>query len=111
MADIDLSSLTLDELKKLQKDVNKAVETYEDRRKQEARSAAEAVAREMGFSLSELTHGSGKKGKTKTPNPPKYRHPENPSLTWSGRGRQPAWIKEALENGTSLDEFLIEPRS
>ncbi len=109
MADIDLSSLTLDELKKLQKDVNKAVETYEDRRKQEARSAAEAVAREMGFSLSELTDGSGKKGKA--PNPPKYRHPENPSLTWTGRGRQPAWIKEALENGTPLDEFLIEPKS
>ncbi len=109
MADIDLSSLTLDELKKLQKDVNKAVETYEDRRKQEARAAVEAKAREMGFSLSELTDGSGKKGKT--PNPPKFRHPENPSLTWSGRGRQPAWIKEALENGTSLDDFLIEPKS
>lgn len=109
MADIDLNSLTLDELKKLQKDVNKAVESYEDRRKQEARAAVEAKAREMGFSLSELSDGTAKKGRT--PRPPKYRHPENPSLTWSGRGRQPGWIKEALANGTSLDEFLIEPGS
>lgn len=109
MTDIDLNSLTLDELKKLQKDVNKAVESYEDRRKQEAKAAVEAKAREMGFSLSELADGTAKKGRT--PRPAKYRHPENPSLTWSGRGRQPGWIKEALENGTSLDEFRIEPRS
>ena len=110
MADIDLNSLSLDELKKLQKDVNKAVESYEDRRKQEAKAAVEAKAREMGFSLSELSDGTAKKG-GRAPRPAKYRHPENPSLTWSGRGRQPGWIKEALENGTSLDEFLIEPRS
>lgn len=106
MADIDLNSLTLDELKKLRKDVNKALENYEGRRMQEARAAVEAKAREMGFSLSDLSEGPA--GKGRSPRPAKYRHPENPSLTWSGRGRQPRWIKEALENGTSLDEFLIE---
>ncbi len=109
MADIDLDALSLDELKKLRKDVNKAVENYESRRKQDARAAVEATAREMGYSLSELTDGSSKSGKT--PRPAKYAHPENPSLTWSGRGRQPKWIKEALEDGTSLDTFLIEPRT
>ena len=109
MADIDLDSLTLDELKALQKDVNKAVEDYDERRKQEARAEVEARARELGFSLAELADGSGKGAKkTKAPQPAKYRHPENASLTWSGRGRQPGWIKDALENGTSLDELLIE---
>jgi DNA-binding protein H-NS len=107
MADIDLSSLTLDELKKLQKDVNKAVENYEVRRKQEAKPAVEAKAREMGFSLSELTDGTARKGRR----PAKYQHPGDTSVTWSGRGRQPGWIKEALENGRSLDEFLLEPKS
>ena len=110
MADIDLNGLSLDELKKLQKDVNKAVENYEANRKREARSEVEAKAREFGFSLTDFVDGSdtgGKKGRT--PQPPKYRHPENASLTWSGRGRQPQWIKEALENGASLDAFLIEP--
>ena len=109
MSDIDLNNLSRDELKKLQKDVDKAIENYDVRRKQDARAAAEAKAREMGFSLSELIDGSAKKGRT--PKPAKYRHPENPSLTWSGRGRQPDWIKEALENGRSKDEFLIEPTS
>lgn len=27
----------------------------------------------------------------------KYRHPENPELTWSGRGKQPGWLRAALE--------------
>ena len=27
----------------------------------------------------------------------KYRHPEDSRLTWSGRGKQPGWLKEALE--------------
>jgi DNA-binding protein H-NS len=33
---------------------------------------------------------------------PKYRHPDNPDLTWSGRGRKPGCIAEALETGKSL---------
>lgn len=32
---------------------------------------------------------------TKTP-APKYRNPANPEQTWSGRGKQPAWVVEAL---------------
>ena len=111
MADIDLDSLSLDELKALQKDVNKAVENYDAKRKREAQAEVEARARELGFTLAELVDGTGKAGKKgKAPQPARYRHPENASLTWSGRGRQPGWIKEALANDTSLDEFLIEPK-
>ncbi len=38
---------------------------------------------------------------------PKYRHPQNAELTWSGRGKQPTWLKEALESGLTLEEMLI----
>jgi DNA-binding protein H-NS len=37
----------------------------------------------------------------------KYRHPESPELTWSGRGRRPAWIRDALEAGRQLADFEI----
>ena len=49
----------------------------------------------------------GKVKKARASSPPKYRHPENPSLTWSGRGRQPAWYKELVEAGTSEEDLLI----
>ncbi|WP_407690599.1 H-NS histone family protein [Rhodophyticola porphyridii] len=38
---------------------------------------------------------------------PKYRHPDNPSITWTGRGRRPTWINEALAAGKSLEDFEI----
>ncbi|MCA8883160.1 MAG: H-NS histone family protein [Rhodobacteraceae bacterium] len=106
MAKIDLSKLDLDELKSLQKDVAKAIDQYEAKKRKEALDAVEALAREKGFTLSELT-GAAPAKKTKSALPPKYKHPENPALTWSGRGRQPGWIKEGLESGKSLDDFLI----
>ena len=54
MADFDLEALSLSELKKMQKDIAKAISTFEDRQKAEARTKVEAVAREMGYSPAEL---------------------------------------------------------
>ena len=45
---MDLDTLSLEELKKLQSDVAKAISTYEDRMKKEAIAELEAKAREMG---------------------------------------------------------------
>ena len=103
MSDIDLDALTLDELKSLQKDVEKAIRSFEARQKAEALRAAEAAAREAGFSLAELLAAAPEK----TPVAPKYRHPENPDLTWSGRGRKPNWFIAALEQGKTADDLLI----
>jgi DNA-binding protein H-NS len=33
----------------------------------------------------------------------KYRHPENSELTWSGRGKQPGWLKDALQEYDEQD--------
>jgi DNA-binding protein H-NS len=39
---------------------------------------------------------------------PKYRNPENPSITWSGRGKQPVWLSEYLAAGGSIEDVRIE---
>lgn len=106
MARADLSNYTLEQLKQLQKDVAKAIAGYQARQKSEAQAKLEAMAREMGFSLNDLVAPSGK-GKRR-PATPKYRHPETPDVTWSGRGRRPQWIVEALEAGLSEDDLLIK---
>lgn len=36
---------------------------------------------------------------------PRYRGPEG--QLWSGRGRQPTWLKEAIEQGKSKEDFAI----
>jgi DNA-binding protein H-NS len=38
----------------------------------------------------------------------KYRNPESPSETWSGRGKQPRWLVAALKAGHLPDEFRID---
>ena len=39
---------------------------------------------------------------------PKYQNPEQPSETWSGRGKQPRWLAAQLSSGMKLDNFRIE---
>jgi DNA-binding protein H-NS len=38
---------------------------------------------------------------------PKYRNPNEPSETWSGRGKQPRWLAAALKTGHEIEEFAI----
>jgi len=38
---------------------------------------------------------------------PKFRNPQVPSETWSGRGKQPRWLSAALKAGRKIDEFVI----
>lgn len=107
MSDFDLSDLDLDELKTLHKETAAAIQSYEARRRQEALAAAEAAARAAGYSLKDLIGKST--GKPSKPvNPSKYQNPDDATQTWSGRGRQPKWLREALSGGKSLDDLLIK---
>lgn len=59
----------------------------------------------LGGQPSELGVTRGRRASS--PPAPKYRHPENPELTWSGRGRRPGWIRDAVGAGRSLSDFEI----
>lgn len=102
---MDLSTLSLEALKKLKRDVEKAIENFESRKRKEALAAIEEKAKEMGFSLSELTGGAAPKKASKVA--PKYADPQDPSQTWTGRGRKPKWVEAALSSGKSMDDLAI----
>ena len=105
MTDFNLEAMSLKELRQLQKDLTKAISTFEDRHKAEARAKLEAIAKEMGYSLADLI---GVEVKTsRAPAVAKYGHPENAALTWSGRGRKPQWFVAALTSGKSADDLAI----
>lgn len=52
----------------------------------------------------------GRAGKSKAPRPPKYEYitSEGEYRTWTGQGRQPRDIKQAIDAGKKLSDFLIE---
>ncbi|KAB8313567.1 DNA-binding protein [Erwinia endophytica] len=65
-----------------------------------------------GIDLSELTaidNSSGKSRSKRAPRPAKYQYTdENGEIkSWTGQGRTPAVIKQALEQGKKLEDFLI----
>ncbi|SFR08182.1 H-NS family nucleoid-associated regulatory protein [Poseidonocella sedimentorum] len=100
---IDLEKMSRDELLQLRADIDKALKTVDARSRSEARVAAEKAAKEFGYSLDELLNKSGGKDK----NPPKYRHPEDPTKTWTGRGRKPAWVIDWIDAGKDVEDLAI----
>ncbi len=105
MADFNLAALSLKELQQMQKDIAKAIATFEDRQKAEARAKLDLIAKEMGYSFADLVGVEVKA--TRAPAVPKYRHPANAALTWSGRGRRPQWFVDALDAGNTAEDLAI----
>jgi DNA-binding protein H-NS len=102
----DLDKMSLEELRTLRADVEAALKSYERRKRTEAIAAARAKAQEHGYRLEDLIDEAPTKGK-RSKSAPRYQHPENPEVTWTGRGRRPDWIREGIESGKTLEEFKI----
>jgi len=112
---VELSGMTLAELKKLKSKVEKAIVGREQRRKKDARQAMEKVAKEFGLSVDDVLKGGGgatkakpkKAGAKRKAAKPKFRNPKDASQTWSGRGRRPDWFNAAVAAGKSADDMAI----
>lgn len=103
---INLESMSRKDLLSLRDNVEKALVSAERRERQEALKAAEKAAAEFGFSLSELSGDAlrttkGLKAKAK------YRNPSAPDQTWTGRGRKPQWVHDALKSGADISDLEI----
>ena len=101
----DLNSMPLKELKDLQGQVAKAIAGFEERKKRAALAELEEKARELGFSLAELTGTTTPR--KRAPASAKYANPADKSDTWSGRGRKPRWFAEALASGKKPEDMAI----
>ena len=104
MAVPQVDKLTLKELLELRTRVEKAIVTAQERERANLRAKFESMASEAGFGLSDLIGGRSTKGK---PVAAKYMNPDNPSETWSGRGRKPKWLAAKLEKGKKQSDFAI----
>ena len=49
--------------------------------------------------------------RSRRPYPPvraKFRNPDHPSDSWSGRGKRPRWLDAQLRSGKQIDDFRID---
>ncbi|HET8700636.1 MAG TPA: H-NS histone family protein [Nitrococcus sp.] len=105
---MDLSKYTPEELQWLKKDIDKELTS---RRKMDAKKAQKelkSVAERYGFTLNELVSGQTAKP-VRAKGDVRFRHPDDVTKIWSGRGRKPVWVKQWEAEGRSLDELRVEP--
>lgn len=80
-------------------------------RKRESASALAEVKRliaEFRFSAAECGFSSVENRKAARKEVVvKFRHPNNPSLTWTGRGKTPKWLSEEEAQGRMREIFLV----
>ena len=102
MATNNLDKMSYAELLKLQKRVEEAISAKRVEDAADTKEQLRAVAEKAGFDLNELFgRRRGKRGASSV----KFRNPKDTSQTWSGRGRKPNWIVDAVKKGAKLDSF------
>jgi len=101
----DPAKMSLKELQELEVKVRKAKSSVQERSRSELRQQLEAVAAQAGFKLGELFGGRGGKGRKVAA---KYANPDDPSQTWSGRGRKLRWLAARVRAGDRVEKFLIK---
>lgn len=100
----DLSVMSTDELNQVEADILREKDSRRKARINAIREEVRKAAEELGMSIEEIL------GDVYIPKPkvkPKYHNPHNPSETWTGRGKTPRWVRDALESGMSMDDLLI----
>ncbi|CAN7206986.1 H-NS histone family protein [Massilia sp. LjRoot122] len=109
---MDLSNMSVGDLRNLQEQIKQEMKKREVQEVQKAREQILAIAQSVGVPLKDLLatggRGAGKGSSTKGNTVAvRFRHPDNESQQWTGRGRQPKWVKEWVEGGKSLDKLRV----
>lgn len=107
MPDIDLSAMSIKELKDLIRRATSEIGKKEKAKVHEARAKVVEIANEYGIAVEHLLKNPGKGRGSRGKAAPKYRHPKNSSQTWAGRGRKPSWLEAELKKGKKLQDFAI----
>ncbi|WP_308924507.1 H-NS histone family protein [Janthinobacterium sp. J1-1] len=70
-----------------------------------AREQIMAIAQQAGIPLKQLILDGlqPRAGKVAV----QYRNPDNASEQWTGRGRQPLWVRHWVESGKSIDLLRV----
>lgn len=107
MRPINLEKLSLKDLQELELRVEKAIAEARAKERAELKAEIENMVAERGFTMNEIVSAKRPAAKTRSAASPKFANPEDLSQTWTGRGRKPNWLVAKLQEGASLDDFLI----
>jgi DNA-binding protein H-NS len=104
---IDLKNLSSHELAQV---IENAQNALAEKQKNERRAVvakikelADSIGITVSFQEGQRAVSSRKGSKVAA----KYRNPQNPSETWTGRGVRPRWLQAQLDSGRNIEDFKI----
>ena len=101
---VNISGLSLLELRALQEQIKQEVKKREQEDVAKAREQILAIAQKIGIPLKDIM---GSEVRAKVTVAVRYRHPSDPALQWTGRGRQPKWVKDWVVSGKPLAALQV----
>ena len=97
----------LDELIAQRDALQRQIDVLEADRRATLIARAHAALKALGVSAADLVPSRvGRKVRSPAPAPVRYR--VGNGNTWTGRGKQPVWLRAALAQGRSLGDFLVK---
>ena len=91
---MDIATATFDELKQARDEINQRLREVERLAIQEL----EQRAHQLGFTISKNGH---------EPPKPRVKYTDGKGNVWSGKGRKPRWLTDAVEAGADVEDFRV----
>jgi DNA-binding protein H-NS len=108
---VNLNAMSLDEMWQLHEEISRVLSIRLTSEKRELEKRLTQLRREKETPQSDQVDrqlNGAPQERRKYPRVfPKYQNPNEPSETWSGRGKQPRWLAAALNTGHTIEEFTI----
>lgn len=104
---MDLTNIPVPELRELLQRIPQEIKRREAQERAQILNEARAFVKARGYTLEELTGGEVVKQVATRKVAPKYRHPADAALEWTGRGRQPRWVQDWVAQGNTLESLAI----
>ena len=106
MARTDLDKMSYAQLSSMEQRIERLKTEKRDAEREALRKKLTDLAKQNGFDIREL-FGLRRRGKGIVA--PRYRDPNNPANTWTGRGRVPRWMAAAMKGGKAKrEDFSIK---
>lgn len=104
----ELSALSIEQLALKKQELDAEIALRGEQELERLKEQMILIAHALGYDAKDLfPQKPEKKERKKREAKIKYQHPENPTLTWTGRGKPPAWMQELLDGGAEKHDFAI----
>ncbi|HBA66142.1 MAG: histone [Gammaproteobacteria bacterium HGW-Gammaproteobacteria-10] len=103
----DFQNLSENELQAVILNAEKALRAKQANKRKEVMNQIKELAASINVTV-EFIDDEKKSARKGIKVPVKYRHPNDPGKTWTGRGVMPKWLQSLVEQGHDRSEFEID---